>query len=145
MRITGLVKALLVAPCFALAMRKLEPRGFWDGTGEWTLVDDRRGEPSVVLYPGGSSSSSSNERRSSRFASPPFAKTSPCDPRRENLLSIHWPVSRPISLRNLFSSCVSSRKRMPITTPQASMIVQTRLGSRNGNLSNKVPRGKIDG
>jgi len=53
---------------------------------------------------------------------------------------IQWPISRPTSLLYFFSSCVSSRKRIPTVTPHVSITAHTRLGRRYGNLSKIVPR-----
>lgn len=90
-------------------------------------VDGKFGDPSVVLYPGGWSSPNNDDKS----RSPTFSERDGfvfAD--RQNLRVSHFPVSRPMSRRYFFSACVSSRNKIPITTPQATIEVHTRFGSR---------------
>lgn len=113
-------------------------------SGDKARDDGRRGDPSVVLYPGGSSSSSS-DRDSSRFASAAFQSLGISLAALLNLLRTHCPTSSPTSLSYFFFSWVSSKKRIPITTPHAKMAAHTTLGSRKGNRSKIVSRLNTEG
>jgi hypothetical protein len=94
------------------------------------VVDGRRGDPSLVLY-ADCSSSLSNDRASS--GSKAFSDRGDRESlQRWNLLRIHFPASNPGSRRYFFSACVSSRNKIPTTTPQETMTVHTRFGSRYG-------------
>ena len=112
--------------------------------GETARDDGCRGEPSFVRYPGGCSSSK-RVCASPRFAYPALSKTAKSLSALLKCLRIHLPASSPTSRMYFFSSCVSSRNRMPIVTPIASMTAQTRLGSRNGKRSKMVLRENSDG
>ena len=103
-----------------------------------------QGEPSVVLYPGGSSSSRS-AKSSCRLASPALSTKT-----RSTFLvwkrpRSHLRASIPKSRRPFSSPWVSSKNSTPTKTPNARMTAQTRLGSKNGNRSKMVPRGKTVG
>ena len=112
--------------------------------GEAARVDGCLGDPSFVWYPGGCSSSRS-DCASSIFAYPPLSQPSKSRSTFLKCFKIHLPASSPTSRLCFFTSCVSSRKRMPITTPTANTTAQTRLGRRNGNRSKIVLRANIEG
>ena len=115
-----------------------------DSCGSGDGVDRILGEPSEVRYPGGWSSSPNNDTCSSRSA--PFSHRDCLDSvHLLNLLMIHFPASRPGSRRCFFSACVSSRKSIPITTPNATITVHTRFGRRYGKRSQMEPGWKMLG
>ncbi len=151
LRTTCLVKALVAA---GFTLVETSPYFEFKSNASWGSdegVEGRFGDPAFVRYPGGCSSveryvgscSSLNRDRvslRSAFSHDVFECV-----HFTSLLRIHLPVSRPGSRRCFFSSWVSSRNKIPITTPHATITVQTRFGRRYGNLSQMVPGANICG
>ena len=85
---------------------------------------------------------------SSRQASPALSNGTSCRQfraRRVSCRKTSLPTSRPKSRLCLSSSCVSSKNRMPIITPQTKTMVQIRLGSRKGNRLKSESSGNVSG
>lgn len=142
--ITCFVKAFCTPRDFFFAARPSQCVFKCETEGETARDEGCLGEASFVRYPGGCSSS----RRvceSSRFAYPALSELAKSVSALWKCFRIHLPASSPTSRLYFFSSCVSSRNRMPIVTPIASMTAQTRLGSKNGNRSRMVLRANSDG
>lgn len=108
--------------------------------GGGSEIDDRElhsvGELSVLLYDV-ASSSPNMALISSKDASLSFKGWYAGCP--HTLQRSHWPTSVPRSWSYLRSSWVSSRNRKPTVRPNATTAVQTRFGSRYGNVSKMVP------
>jgi hypothetical protein len=100
----------------------------------------RVGELCVLLYSGSIGSVSSMGAALSLNGA---YDTSASTPPLHTFRSSHWPISRPRSWSYLRSSCVSSRNKIPTVSPQMTTAVQTRFGSRYGNVSKIVPLNKV--
>lgn len=139
LRTTCLVNALVAAGLdigeIFTSLRFNASRGSGEG------VDGRFCEPSVVWYPGGWPSSLNKEMMLSKSATFSFLKDFDLA-HLETVLRIHFPASRLGSCRYFFSTCVSSKNKMPIKTPRKMITVHTRFGSRYGYRSQTLPAWK---